>query len=118
MLQKTFPKQTPSIGETADLFASAVSSTATASLPTPLTASVASGTAAEQSQPIATGPTRLRVPVDHLAAARKLQWRLRKARAYSAEEVKTGRLICRHLLALLNEANAEPVNHSPLPQQA
>ena len=42
--------------------------------------------------------------IDHLAAARKLQWQLRRTRAHSPEEVKTGRLICRHLLALLSEA--------------
>ncbi len=42
--------------------------------------------------------------IDHLAAARKLQWQLRRTRSHSPEEVKTGRLICRHLLALLNEA--------------
>ena len=88
--------RTASVGETPDLFANS---------PAP------------DKSPAPVLETR-KASVDHLAAARKLQWRLRKARAYSPEEVKTGRLICRHLLALLHEADAEPVNHSPVRQQA
>ncbi len=40
--------------------------------------------------------------VDHLAAAQRLHRRLRRATAYSPEEIKAGRLICRHLVALIN----------------
>jgi len=46
--------------------------------------------------------------VDHLAATRKLHWRLRKARSHSPEEMKAGRLICQHLLAMLDEAKNDP----------
>ena len=52
---------------------------------------------------------------DHLAAARKLQWRLRKARSHSPEEMKAGRLICQHLLAMLDEASNDPSFPAALP---
>lgn len=37
----------------------------------------------------------------HLAAAQKLQRQLRRATPYSAEQTRAGRLICRHLVAML-----------------
>lgn len=56
--------------------------------------------------------------VDHLAATRKLHWKLRRAKSHSPEEVKAGRLICRHLLAMLNEelneqGSSRPANSEP-----
>ena len=52
--------------------------------------------------------------VDHMAAAKRLHWKLRRAPSHSPEEVKAGRLICRHLLAMLDEAelHAVPQNDS------
>lgn len=44
--------------------------------------------------------------VDHLAAARRLQRRLRKAPVRSPEEIRAGRLICRHLVALLQASDS------------
>ena len=44
--------------------------------------------------------------VDHLAAARRLQRRLRKAPVRSPEEIRAGRLICRHLVALLQASES------------
>ena len=44
--------------------------------------------------------------VDHLAAARRLQRRLRKAPVRSPEEIRAGRLICRHLVALLQASQS------------
>jgi hypothetical protein len=44
-------------------------------------------------------------PVDaHLAAARRLSRGIRRTRHRSPEQVRTGRLICRHLVAMLREA--------------
>ncbi len=45
-------------------------------------------------------------PIDHLAAAQALHRRLRRATAYSPEQIKAGRLICRHLVALINSPAA------------
>jgi len=45
--------------------------------------------------------------VDHMAATRRLRSKLRRAQAHSPEEVKAGRLICRHLLAMLHEAQID-----------
>ena len=46
--------------------------------------------------------------VDHLAAARRLQSRLRRAPAHSPEQVRAGQLICRHLRAMLMEQAPVP----------
>ena len=45
--------------------------------------------------------------VDHMAATRRLRVKLRRAQSHSPEEVKAGRLICRHLLAMLDEAQED-----------
>ncbi len=39
----------------------------------------------------------------HLAAARKLSKEIRRADYYSPEATRTGRLLCRHLLAMLQD---------------
>ena len=50
-----------------------------------------------------------RAAVDHMAAAKRLHWKLRRAPSHSPEELKAGRLICRHLLAMLDEAELHRV---------
>ena len=55
------------------------------------------------------------VRVDHMAATRRLRWKLRRAQSHSPEEVKAGRLICRHLLAMLDEAE---LNKAALSQRS
>ena len=59
--------------------------------------------------PISLNQTLERSPgrVDHMAATRRLRVKLRRAQSHSPEEVKAGRLICRHLLAMLEEAQEE-----------
>lgn len=52
------------------------------------------------------GPGATQRPIDHLAAARRLQRRLRKAPVRSPEEIRAGRLICRHLVALLQSGQS------------
>jgi len=53
--------------------------------------------------------------IDHLEATRRLRMKLRRAQSHSPEEVKAGRLICRHLLAMLDEAqlNDTQVSRGP-----
>ena len=45
--------------------------------------------------------------IDHMAATRRLRVKLRRAQSHSPEEGKAGRLICRHLLAMLDEAQTD-----------
>ena len=50
-----------------------------------------------------------RAAVDHMAAAKRMHWKLRRPPSHSPEELKAGRLICRHLLAMLDEAELHRV---------
>lgn len=47
-----------------------------------------------------------------MAATRRLRVKLRRAQSHSPEEVKAGRLICRHLLAMLDEAQLQTNEHA------
>lgn len=66
--------------------------------------------------PISLNQTLERSPgrVDHMAATRRLRVKLRRAQSHSPEEVKAGRLICRHLLAMLEEAQEEAQEEAEL----
>jgi hypothetical protein len=47
----------------------------------------------------------------HLIAARRLSRRIGRYADQSPEQLRAGRLICRHLVAMLKEAEAEPKAH-------
>lgn len=108
-LQKSLPfKVGVKMGETSDLFE-------------PLAATSVKNIAQSASQKPTRRSGTKTAHVDHLAATRKLHWQLRRATAHSPEEVKAGRLICRHLLAMLAEevgdAHEEPPQQRAMPVQ-
>jgi hypothetical protein len=47
----------------------------------------------------------------HLAAARRLAKAMRRLPDHSAEQTRTGQAICRHLIALLEDAKVEEGSH-------
>ncbi len=49
----------------------------------------------------------------HLRAARRLSRAVRKLPDYSEEQTRAGQAICRHLLALLEEAAEQPSDSTP-----
>jgi hypothetical protein len=47
----------------------------------------------------------------HLAAARRLAKRMARLRDHSPEQLRAGRMICRHLVAMLKEIEANQRPH-------
>jgi len=61
-------------------------------------------------EPIEARP-RPNLPQRHLAAARRLSKRIAKFADQSPEQLRTGRLICRHLVAMLKEIESNQTPH-------
>ncbi len=57
-------------------------------------------------------PPRRDAQQQHLRAARRLARQMRRFADQSAEQVHAGQQICRHLVAMLEEADAPTVRHS------